>query len=84
MLSLIWATTFVTAFTMRCAPIPAAWDPQMQDHCVAVETLFIVAEVPNCILDFVVVLLPVGAVKALQLSVRNKVSLSFIFLLGGL
>jgi hypothetical protein len=81
---LIWGVTFTTAFTLKCAPISASWDPLRQDHCLNFETLFLVSEVPNCLLDFVIVFLPVGALKSLQLHLRHKISLAFIFLLGGL
>lgn len=41
-------------------------------------------EIPNCILDFWIVVMPIFEIRKLQLSLKVKTSISFMFLLAGL
>jgi len=40
-------------------------------------------EVPNSLLDFVMMALPIHMLRAMRMSLREKITLAFIFLLGG-
>ena len=84
--SLLWLIgTFIMAI-FRCVPVRAAWDPLLiaQAKCYNFELAFLVTETINCVMDFVIVCMPLFVIRQLQLSLRHKFSISLIFLLGGL
>ena len=65
-------------------PIAKSWDPLLPGYCFNLSDFAVAIEVPNSLLDFVIVALPVRVIKQLQLSVGNKITLSVVFVLGGL
>ncbi|KAI5801347.1 hypothetical protein EDC01DRAFT_517102 [Geopyxis carbonaria] len=75
------AIQFVSIF--QCTPIYKAWEPFTPGHCINLKASFIGNGVPNVITDFVILTLPMPVVWNLQASVAHRLSLSFIFLLGG-
>jgi hypothetical protein len=82
----LWAIAcFITAI-LRCIPIEATWNPQLQSTatCYNFILFFEIIEPINCAQDLIIVLMPIGVIRRLQLSVQQKFSLSLIFVLGGL
>ena len=69
---------------LRCSPVESSWNPFIVGHCYNIENFFIAVEVNNCILDWAIVTLPIGVIRGLQLHLRDKITLCFIFALGGL
>lgn len=84
-LTVAWLIMITFLNTFRCKPISAAWDPLLQKTaCLDLEVLFLWTESINCALDCALVLLPIFKIPALQLSLRDKIALSFVFLTGSL
>ena len=86
--SIAWMLTvwFVTIF--RCNPISAAWNiflvAEGQAHCLTQETIFLITETINAILDISLVCLPISKIQNIQLPLRDKIGLGLVFITGGL
>ena len=79
-----WLIANNVASLFQCQPLRRAWQKEVPGHCINYEIFFIGTEVPNLVLDVVVLALPLSAVFRLQMSTAKKVSVGGIFLLGGL
>lgn len=78
-LASFWDTIF------ECVPVQAEWDKSLKNaRCQSIRELALGSGISNLILDVMFLLLPVPMVWQLQVSKRIKVSLTGIFLLGGL
>lgn len=74
-----WDTIF------QCLPIQASWDKSIKNaKCQTVRREALGTGISNVILDFLFLLLPIPMIWRLQVSTKIKVSLTGIFLLGGL
>lgn len=80
----VWMIVCCFELAFRCIPIEASWDPILPAKCQSLDLMIIVGEPLNCILDFIMVALPIRVIKNLQLPVKQKITVSGIFLLGGL
>lgn len=93
-LCLTWWIAATVAAALPCIPVQKAWElqtwqpnpllPQTPGHCFDYKKFYVGVEIPNCILDFWVVGMPVFEIQKLQLSLRYKISISLIFILAGL
>ncbi|KAI5361385.1 hypothetical protein Slin15195_G124990 [Septoria linicola] len=80
-----FAVTFGLLFGLSCSPVSYAWerwDSTKEGTCLDVlATLFACAAI-NIVLDFMVCLLPIPKLTALNMSTPKKIGISFIFVLG--
>jgi len=83
-LCFLWYVAATVASILKCVPVKKAWNPRMPGNCYDFQAFYIGIEIPNCILDFFIVFLPIGVLKGIQLPRRHKISISMIFILGGL
>ncbi|PLB54028.1 hypothetical protein P170DRAFT_469499 [Aspergillus steynii IBT 23096] len=81
-LVLAWwiAVVFISIFS--CKPIHGFWDKAINPRCVNTKTFYIGNAVPNIVTDVLILAMPIRMVWTLQTTRPQKVSLSFIFLLG--
>lgn len=77
-----WGITLVTYLAMICLPINKLWDPLADGHCIDFVPAFFAPAVINMITDFSIFILPLPAIRQLQLPLRQKIILSFILCLG--
>ena len=85
---LIWAnfifyfvSTFVEIFA--CSPIRKVWDPLIaKGHCIDVLALNVAASSINSASDFGILILPQISIWRLQMSLKRKIQISGIFLIG--
>lgn len=82
--TIMWFLASVLSYAFQCTPVDKAWKPLEDGHCFSLKTYLLAEEIPNCILDIVIVILPLGVIKKLQLPTIQKINLCFIFALGGL
>lgn len=75
-------TFFATIF--QCTPIDRAWTPWKPGHCMPLMPYLYGTSVPNAIIDFCILLLPVAPVLRLQLATMQKVLVLSSFSLGSL
>lgn len=93
-LSVAWWIAATVAVALPCIPVQKAWQPQTwtpntnlpesPGYCYSYKEFYLGIEVPEMVLDFWVVAMPVFRIHQLQLSLRDKISISLIFVLAGL
>ena len=66
-----------------CVPMRAFWDRTIPGTCLNFDKAFLAIETIETILDGFLLALPIYMINNLQLSKRNKIILSMIFLMGG-
>lgn len=76
-----YAVAFIPAFMTQCKPIAASWDPTL-GHCRPIQRQQYASVSVNMTLDLLVGVLPMPTVWALKMSVRKKLSLTFLFSVG--
>lgn len=83
-LVVVWAITvwFISIFS--CRPINGFWDTSVKSSCVSNKEFYVGNAVPNICTDVMILILPLRMVWGLQTTRMQKVTLSGIFLLGGL
>ena len=78
-----WITsTFGSIF--QCNPIQAAYKPSLPGKCFDYASFFLGLEIVNCLLDILILYLPIQVIQTLQMSMAKKIQLSFLFVLGSL
>ena len=83
-LNALWYVGFTLAACLRCVPPRKAWNPQVKGQCGNGFALIVAAAVPDSLLDFSLMILPISVLKRLQMSMRRKINLAMIFAIGGL
>jgi hypothetical protein len=79
-----WWIAVVLVSLFSCDPINGFWDHNITSKCINTMHFFIGNEVPNIFTDIVILILPIRMIWRLNMSKDQKISLSFIFLLGSL
>ena len=83
-LCICWAIGIGFAQFLRCNPLHKAWDPEAKGHCYPYGRFIVSGLVLELVLDTVILSLPLPMVSRLQMSRAKRLSVSLIFLLGGL
>ncbi|PQE12141.1 integral membrane protein [Rutstroemia sp. NJR-2017a BVV2] len=87
----IWTTSVVVilywivamiVIIIQCHPIPHYWNSSIPGTCVEEFKFILGLAIPNLVLDFVVLLLPVIPLWRLQMDHRQKMGLLVVFILG--
>jgi len=73
---------FVVAFTLECTPIKCIWSSNTQCHCLSGDALILIATSINIVLDLLVFLLPIPKILRLNMSLRNRLGITFVMLVG--
>lgn len=78
----IWwcSSTFINIF--QCRPIHFFWDREIVGDCLESRAFFIGMAVPNIVLDFVVLSIPLPSIWQLQLPRLQKAALTAAFTVG--
>lgn len=84
LLVVLWWTAATVADIFSCMPVQLLWDLSLEGRCFDFNIFWFSMGVLETIIDIIILVLPIKMVLALQLSKRNKIVLSGIFLLGGL
>lgn len=78
-----WNITFICLGLFGCRPIRAAWDLTVENpHCIAPKSVYLGGSLPNVIVDFVLVLMPLPYVWRLNTSIQQRLILAGMFALG--
>lgn len=87
LINLLWWLGCTFALIGACTPVKDYWDPLARAlgtaKCIKLDAFVIAAEIPESLLDFVIIGLPVGVLRKLQLPLRHKIPLVLIFAMGG-
>lgn len=82
--NLMWWIGCTVALIWACIPVNANWNPLLKGRCIDKEAFFVAAEVPDSLLDFIIMALPISVLKTLQMPLRQKINIGFVFVMGGL
>ncbi|RGP71547.1 hypothetical protein FSPOR_3253 [Fusarium sporotrichioides] len=78
-----YSLAYVLLVIFRCWPITASWDPLQQDKCFDLSILAIYLIACSVAVDVFLMLIPFRIVKPLQVPMRQKLGLAFLFATGG-
>lgn len=67
----------------QCIPFHQAWDPIPGGHCIEFGYVQLAATICTIITDFVILLIPIPAVRKLNMAKGKKMMLIFTFMIGG-
>lgn len=83
---IMWFLAEVIAGVLQCRPFRAAFNPELlfTDHCINLQAYYWGITAANLGLDLVVFCLPIYDVWQLKVTMRQRLGLIGIFLLGGL
>lgn len=76
-----WIACTILAFT-GCHPLAKNWDKAVPGGCVNLIAFFRWNGICNLIIDFLILCLPLPMVWRLNIAVKQKITLSAIFMLG--
>ncbi|KAH8695863.1 hypothetical protein GQ44DRAFT_790170 [Phaeosphaeriaceae sp. PMI808] len=82
-ITIAWWFALVAVSIFQCNPISKAWLPMTEGTCIDLKASFIGNAIPNILTDVAILCLPIGQVWKLQATLAQRLSLSFMFLLGG-
>ncbi|KAK1976916.1 hypothetical protein LZ30DRAFT_804370 [Colletotrichum cereale] len=82
-ITVAWWIAIVCVCIFQCTPIEKAYMPFLDGHCIDLKASFIGNAIPNILTDVAILCLPVGQVWKLQATLTHRLSLCFMFLLGG-
>ncbi|GKT46685.1 satratoxin biosynthesis SC1 cluster protein 4 [Colletotrichum spaethianum] len=82
-ITIAWWIAIVCVCIFQCNPISKAWLPFIEGTCIDLKASFIGNAIPNILTDVAILCLPVGQVWKLQATLTQRLSLCFMFLLGG-
>ena len=69
---------------MTCLPPEKFWNRETPGVCINYDIFALASGICEIVIDTAILCLPVRMISSIQLSRRNKIVLSSIFLLGGL
>ncbi|KAH7124264.1 hypothetical protein EDB81DRAFT_699317 [Dactylonectria macrodidyma] len=77
-----WISIFAVCI-FQCNPIRKAWLPWAEGTCINLKGSFIGNAIPNILTDVVMLCMPIRQVWKMRVALAQKLSVCFIFLLGG-
>ncbi|KAK2018530.1 hypothetical protein LZ32DRAFT_679204 [Colletotrichum eremochloae] len=82
-ITIAWWIAIVCVCVFQCTPIEKAYMPFIEGTCIDLKASFIGNAIPNILTDVAILCLPVRQVWKLQATLAQRLSLCFMFLLGG-
>jgi hypothetical protein len=65
-----------------CSPIRKYWTPGIPGVCLNLEVMYLVGGIPNIVLDFLILLLPLPLLWKLKMPLNRKLLVVGVFVLG--
>ena len=82
--TIAWAIMVMLVCAFQCVPVQKTWNPLLEGKCVKFQLFSAIGSVPDVLVDFIMLFLPMPAVWKLQKSLAQRISLMAIFALGSL
>ena len=82
--TITWAIMVVLVVAFQCVPSEASCNPKVRGRCINFAAFSIAGSVPDVLVDFIMLVLPMPAVWKLQKALAERISLMAIFALGSL
>ncbi|KAH8661746.1 hypothetical protein BGZ61DRAFT_463569 [Ilyonectria robusta] len=77
-----WWIAIVAVCIFQCNPISKAWLPWIDGTCIDLKGSFIGNAIPNIVTDVAILCMPIRQVWKLHVTLAQRLSLCFMFLLG--
>lgn len=77
-----YCLTAIFTNIFQCTPVESNWDASIEAHCVDLDTELVVVSIINVLTDGIILVLPMPFIWRLKTSLRRKIQLTSIFLLG--
>lgn len=77
-----WWLALTSASIAQCSPIPRYWNRKIEGTCVYQYGFFLGQAIPNIVLDFALLILPIVPLWKLQMQKHQKWALLLVFVLG--
>jgi hypothetical protein len=82
-LSVLWAFSTLMGTILQCHPVQDAWNPLGdRSNCLNIRTFLIGTNVPNVVLDAMILTAPIYPIWQLHLPLRKKFLVLLVLLLG--
>jgi hypothetical protein len=81
---LVWFVAAEIGDLLYCVPVQKFWDPTIEGSCFNFPAYFLAMELIDLLLDVAIICLPIKTVLRLHLSLRKRLAVLGIFLLGAL
>jgi hypothetical protein len=75
---------FLFAVSLQCIPVTAVWNLDIKGKCISSTVIVLAGAVMSITEDLVIILLPIPCLRTLQLSLKKRIELIFLFALGSL
>jgi hypothetical protein len=80
----IYGTWAVVSGYFNCTPVAKFWDPSLPGHCINMEALWFSNASMHITTDIVILIMPIPALRSLDLPRKQRLALMAIFAVGGL
>ena len=77
-----WFIAIECVAIFSCIPDRKLWEPTIPGHCIDTYTSFLGTAAPNVITDFLILLLPLPMLWRLNIGLKHRLGLIFVFMLG--
>ena len=78
-----WSAAAFFSAIFQCHPVSLAWDPAGdRTNCLDLRSVLVGINVPNIIIDFTILVLPLYPIWNLKLPVKKRVWISLVLMLG--
>jgi uncharacterized membrane protein SpoIIM required for sporulation len=81
---LAWCIGCLVPHILQCRPIPAAWNTSIHGDCLDMPKLFLAGTIANLLTDVLILCLPLRNVWNLNMSRCDRLTVSGMFLVGGI
>ncbi|KAL2056335.1 hypothetical protein ABVK25_003358 [Lepraria finkii] len=78
-----WGFGVIFSSIFQCSPVSYAWTMSPPGHCINLLAFYRWLSLPNLLADVIMLLMPVNMIWKLQVTFRQKLALSGVFLMGG-
>ncbi len=80
-LTVIWALLFSLLYILQCTPINHLWDNTVPGTCLNIKGLYLGTAIPSLITDIMILTMPMFYIWTIKFNMRQRISLTCIFLL---
>lgn len=80
----IYGTWTVISAFLNCIPVAKFWNPTLKGHCLSKPGLWFSNASMHITTDLVILIIPIPALIAIDIPMRQKVALMLMFAMGGL
>ena len=79
---LLWFMVVMLVSALQCQPVSYAWNKMVDGTCIDLRAMYYGFTISNMVLDVIINVMPVRLIWKLQLSIKKKILLTFIMLIG--